>query len=148
MALFPVNIGERVLEISQYVSPSAGLLPYRMVVIDSTVTPANYGTTNYGPVKYPTTAFVNGEAGCGVITGPASQDYTTGNEFTQTARVIAQNVPVNVRSLGIVPVISDTTTTATPINIGGYVASSTTTGQAGAVQDQLEGQVKGSGEKA
>lgn len=118
MGIQPTFLGNVVLAESFRCGPSAGLLPFRAVCLDNTVTPTNYGTNWLPPVKNPNRTFAALEAIIGVITDPVAETVSG------TIDTIAQNRFVTVRMFGTVPVISDSSVVATPIRIGDYVASS------------------------
>lgn len=119
MGAQPTLRGDLILQKSFKVGPAAGLLPFRAVTLDASATLTPAGDDWLPPVKYPTpTAFTDLETIVGVITDPVSET-TLG-----TLDTIAQNKVVNVRVVGVVPLMMDDTMDTAPVLINDYVKAS------------------------
>jgi hypothetical protein len=132
MGFQPSNMGHRVLEVSGRSGPTAGVLPFRAVILDASATIANVGDLIQAPFKHPSTTHTDDEHVVGVITGPVTEN-TLGSDSLAPASAwaalayIAQNRAVNVRTQGIVPILCDDSTDSTGINPGDYVKASVST---------------------
>lgn len=137
MGFHPNNIGDDILSKTFKANPSAGILPFRVVMFDNVATP-NYGQAGLAPIKHPATTFANGEKVLGVATGPSSlYELTPAGSLASDGaapltawaalKPIAQYKAVNVRLQGVVPVLCDDSTDSTNILAGDYVCVSAST---------------------
>lgn len=122
---YPQARGIQLLTVSRLVSETNGVEPFRVVILDSSVTPGNVSPIL--KVKYPAIAISNGERVEGITLGPV-------NTLSGSLAAIAANKEVNVVVVGECMVKCDTTVDTTNINVGDQVAHSATAGQNGCIK--------------
>lgn len=130
MGYSPTNLGIRLLEWTFQVGPSAGVLPWRIVCVDATVT-VGYGVGGQAKIKHPATTHADGEKAIGVVVTPNALITTTPANAWEAFRAIAQNEFATVRLEGVVPILADDSTDGTNINAGDYVKASNSTNSLG-----------------
>lgn len=124
MSKYPQSRGIQVLTVSRIVSETNGVEPFRVVILDSSVTPSNVSPML--KVKYPAIAISNGERVEGITLGPV-------NTLSGSLAVCAANKEVNVVTIGECMVECDTGVDSTNILVGDLVAHSAVSGQNGCI---------------
>lgn len=136
MGFQPALLGHRILEETFRSGGTYGVLPFRVVILDRTATLTNYGSSYLPPVKHPATTLVTTdklqETPIGVAVGPVSENATGSNGLAPAStwaalKYVAVGKSVNVRLSGVVPILCDETTYATPIIAGDHVRVSQST---------------------
>jgi len=130
MGYAPNMLGNRVLE-TTHLTAVAGVLPYRVVVLDPSHT-QGVGDDQLAPVKLASASNVNDgtETPYGVVVDPAKLKTVVNDaQYTPTSlwdawTAIAINRQVTVRSIGTVPIVCDITTDTTAITAGCLVMAS------------------------
>ena len=112
-----------------------GMIPYRMVIADTSATLTNVGQQSMTPVAYPTDgSFTAGQKVIGVSMDPVNPILTypgaPGSTLLQD-QPIPQGKGINVRHLGIAPLWTDNSTASTPIVQGDFVVASSVAGYGG-----------------
>lgn len=141
MGYAPKTIGKNILSDTVKANAVAGLLPYRVVVLDSADT-QGVGADHLAGAKLASASNVTDgtEFPYGVVLDPAKlRSYVNDVAYTPTSlwdawTTIAQNKQATVRIAGTVPIICDITTDTTNIAAGNLLMcseSSTTTDTAG-----------------
>jgi hypothetical protein len=132
----PTTSGNRVLEETFRVGPSTGILPFRVVMLETDT--LGVGNAAVADVKHPSASAVSdaSEWPLGVAVDPAKpKNWVNDASYSPTSLwdafvATAQYRQVTVRLMGTVPIMCDDTTESAPIVAGKPVScseSSTTT---------------------